>query len=423
MAAMLFLVYWTDSSWRYNGQIASDHWRTDLRADAAGYYIYLPGSFHYDFKVSSADPDLAKKTGDGFIMHFAKDRIITKYTYGVALCQLPFYLAAEVINGWGGEDQFSDTHHRSMELSALFYWTLGLIFLGLALQRLMPTSPWVAPVALFAISFGSNLFFYAFRMPGFSHIYSFFAVCMALYGLVHGVLEGRAGWRTWLFHFSCALLILIRPTDGVIVVGLYAWIFLKRRDVLYRPSFWLRQGLWVALLWIPQLLYWRYANRSWVMDSYVHESFNHLLSPQVLKFLFAPKNGWLPYSPVLLLLPLGIVAMRREMKSVGWIILAIMAANVYLCSAWHSWDFGCSYGARPMAQYMALVAIAFWALLRRTDEPAVRARFAWLPILILLVFVNYRASLQYDGCYFSEDPWDWDQYSWNIVRAFLGRHT
>ena len=130
-----------------------------MRADAAGYYIYLPGLFHYDFKASKVDPDLANRAGDGFILHHEKDRIITKYTYGVALCELPFHLIAEGIAGWGGEDQFSDTHHQCIELSAVFYWTLGLLLLGLAFQRLMPASPWVALLTLIGVSFGSNVFF------------------------------------------------------------------------------------------------------------------------------------------------------------------------------------------------------------------------------------------------------------------------
>ena len=422
LIAILFCTFWTTSSWKYNNGVrASGSWQSDLGADAAGYFVYLPGVFHYDFKASKVDPDLAKRTGEGFIIHHAKDRIITKYTYGVALLELPFYLIAEGINGWGG-DQFSETHHQCVELSGVFYWTLALLFLGLALQRLMPSSPWVVFVALLGISFGSNVFYYAFRQPGFGHIYSFFAVSLALFGLIHGVLADRAGWRTWLFHLGCALIILIRPTDALAVAGLYVWILLKRPNTLKRPAFWISQVLTAVILWAPQLLYWHYAYGSWVTDSYMYESFDHLLSPRILKFLFAPKSGWLPSAPVLLLLPLGIAAMWRNMKGIAWIILAVLAANVYLCASWWAWDFGCSYGARPMVQYMPLVAIAFWALLRHTGERAVRARFAWLPIFVLLVFVNYRASLQFEGCYFSDDPWNWDPYAWNIVRAFLGDH-
>lgn len=72
-----------------------------------------------------------------------------------------------------------------------------------------------------------------------------------------------------------------------------------------------------------------------------------------------------------------------------------------------------------MVQYMPLVAIALWAFLRRNDERSVRLRYAVLPILCLLVFVNYRALLQYDVCFSSEEVWDWDAFGRNIARAFI----
>lgn len=420
IAATLFCFYWVNSSWKYNTvDRESGSWQSDLATDAAGYYIYLPGLFHYGFKASNVDPELAKRTGEGFIIHHARDRIITKYTYGVALFELPFYLVAEGVGGWGEEDQFSALHHQCVEFSGVFYWTLALVLLGLALHRLFPAPNWVPVVALLGISFGSNVFYYAFRQPGFSHIYSFFAVSMALFGLIHGVLAGRGGWRTWLFHLACALIILIRPTDAVIVAGLYLWVLLNRHHALIRPAFWASQIITALVLWGPQLIYWRYAYGVWTADSYIYERFDHWLDPQIFKFLFAPKNGWLPYSPVLLLLPFGIAAMWPNNKQTAWLIMGVIAINVYVCSSWHVWDFGCSYGARPMAQYLPLVAIPFWTLLLQNNEKSTRARFSWMPLLVILAFVNYRAALQYESCYFSDDPWNWDQYAWTIVHAFL----
>ncbi|MBS1582414.1 MAG: hypothetical protein JST66_09465 [Bacteroidetes bacterium] len=421
LTAVLWCAWWTAGSWRFHAAYAAEDWHADLRADAAGYYVYLPAFFHWDLRADAVGDATLARTGNGFTLDREHDVVLTKYTCGTALLQLPFYLIAEAITGWGTTDGFSDTHRRCMELCAVFYWSLGSLLLALALQRLMPAAPWVAPVVLAAIGFGSNVFFYAFRMPGFSHIHSFFTVCLALYALATGVLPGERNVQRWLFPLACALIVLIRPVDVVAVLGMHAWILLERRTLLRSPAFWGRQLLCIALVWAPQLIYWWHVHGRLVVYSYGDEGFNWW-SPELVKFLFAPRNGWLPYAPVLLMLPFGVRAMWKDMRPRALLVLGTLAAIVYVCSAWWVWYFGCSYGSRPMVQYMPFVAVPLWAFLCRNDERAVRLRYASLPLLFLLAFVNYRAMLQYDWCFFSTETWDWDHYALNIVRAFLGDH-
>lgn len=420
--AIVFLLccaWWTAGSWRVNTPVPAEDWHADLRADAAGYYVYLPAFFHWGFQASAVPPTTPPRAGNGFQLDLERNVVVTKYTCGPALLQLPFYLVAECITGWGATDGFSDVHRRCVESAAVFYWMLGSMLLAVALQRMMPASPWVAPTVLLIIGLGSNVFFYASRMPGFSHIYSFFVMCLVLYALITGVLTDQGTTKAWLFPAACALLVLIRPSDVIAVLGFHVWILLERRSLLASPLFWGRQVLCVLLVWAPQLAYWRYVHGTWVVYSYGDEGFTNWRSPEIVSFLFAPKNGWLPYTPALLMLPLGLAAMWRDLRHQAWVLLGILAMTVYLCASWYVWDFGCSCGARPMVQYMPLVAIALWAFLRRNDERSVRLRYAVLPILCLLVFVNYRALLQYDVCFSSEEVWDWDAFGRNIARAFI----
>lgn len=415
----LFCCAWlTAGSWQANAPIPAEDWHADLRADAAGYYVYLPAFFHWGFRADTVPATAMERGGNGFQLDRERNAIMTKYTCGVALLQMPFYLIAEGVRGWGATDGFSDVHRRCVELAAVLYWLSGSLLLAVALQRIMPAAPWVPPVVLVFIGLGSNVFFYAFRMPGFSHIYSFFAICLALFALITGVLPGKG--KVWLFGIACALIMLIRPSDAVAVLGFHVWILLERRALLTSPWFWSRQVLCALLVWAPQLIYWKHVHGAWVVYSYGNEGFTNWDAPRILEFLFAPKSGWLPYTPVLLLLPLGIAALWRDQRHRMWLLLGIVAANVYLCASWYAWDFGCSCGARPMVQYMPFVAFFLWAFLRRNDERGVRLRYAVLPILGLLVFVNYRSLLQYDVCFSSESIWDWDAYGRNIARAFIG---
>lgn len=395
-------------------------WHSDLRADGAGYYVYLPGVLHWGFRAHAVADSTWEKAANGFTLDRGRDRIVTKYSCGTALLVSPFYLAAESITGWGTTDGFSAVHRRCLELCAVFYWMVGSVLLGIALQRWIPARPWVAPVVLAAIGLGSNVFYYAFRMPAFSHVHSFFAVCVALYALLTGVLVDDRPAKRWLFFVACALIVLIRPVDAIIVLGLYAWVLLVRPAVLRSPWTWVGQAVCMVLLWAPQLAYWHFVHGSWIVYSYGDEGFTNWASPHVLEFMFAARNGWLPYAPVLLTLSFGIAAMWRPMRRQAWLVLAILGVAVYVSASWWVWTYGCGYGARPMVQYMPFVAFPLWAFLTRSDERSVRRRYAVLPLLALLVFVSYRAALQYDWCFFSDDPWDWDHYGRNIARAFIG---
>ena len=422
LVALFFAVFWISSSWNHHAKIPGNDWRSDLRVDGAGYYIYLPGMFHYGMRAKGLPLDLTERTADGFIVHYARDRIITKYTCGVALLELPFYLIAESIVGWGATDGFTDTHRRAVEAGAILYWIIGLLLTALALQRLLPAPPWVPVVLLPLIAFGSSLFYYAFRAADFSHVYSFAMVALALYLFVTRILDAEAVRPPGLFGFgiTCALIVLIRPTDAVIVLGFIAWIMAERPALLRRPAFWGIMAFTALVVWSPQLAYWRFVHGRWLAVSYDNEAFTNLLSPHVLKFLFAAENGWLPYAPAMLLLPAGSFVLWKQRPHVVIILFAVLAFTVYLCSAWHMWNFGCGFGSRPLVQYLPLLAIPIWAWLRSPGPTAKLWRAALLPLLFLLVFVNYRLALQYDGCFFGKDPWDWDYFGRGIAHAFLG---
>jgi hypothetical protein len=69
------------------------NYHSEIWADKAGYYIYLPAFFIYNFQVDGLPAEIDKKTGNGFIVRDGK--IITKYTYGVALLQAPFFITCQ----------------------------------------------------------------------------------------------------------------------------------------------------------------------------------------------------------------------------------------------------------------------------------------------------------------------------------------
>jgi hypothetical protein len=419
-ATVVALLWGVFSSWAYNDRFGPEDWRRPLRADASGYYIYIPGAFQYCFRASLVDPELPARVGQGFRLDQDRDRIITKYYYGAAVLMAPFHLIAELVVGPGTTDGFSAVHQRWLEAGGMFYGTMGLLLLALACQRLLPAAPWVAPVMVLAVAFGTNVFYYAFRMPGYSHIYSFFWVCLAIW-CVAGMLKAAPPdrWRRWIFHLACAMIFWTRPVDAIAIAGLYAWLLLERCPALRKWTFWAGAGLVLALVSFPQMAYWKFVHGTWLYYSYGDEGFKNWAEPDIIRELFAPENGLVSHAPAMLLLPLGLWALWRSRRSWAILVATVFAVAVYACAAWDPWHFGCSYGLRPMVQYMPFLGLAIWSFLERRATRAFLWRCVVLPVLLALCFVNYRVMLQFSSCDLWVG-WDWSWYIQDIANGLSG---
>ncbi|HNE81356.1 MAG TPA: hypothetical protein PKX39_12305, partial [Flavobacteriales bacterium] len=87
--ALVVLVWTVHDSFRQHQVIDTDDWKTELRADAAGYYIYLPGVIHHGMRPGWLSDERLRIIGSGIQEDTARNIIRTKYTYGTALIELP----------------------------------------------------------------------------------------------------------------------------------------------------------------------------------------------------------------------------------------------------------------------------------------------------------------------------------------------
>lgn len=417
LAAVVFFAFFTWSAIERAYKVPLDDYHSHLRADAAGYYVYLPGLFHYGFKgntIDSADLEIA---GLGFGVDRDRDRIVTKYTCGTALLQLPFFFVADAIEGIGRTNGLTRTHHNAINVAGIFYWTVGLALLLLAFLRWCIASPLVALLVMACAAFGTNLFFYAFRMPGYSHVYSFFLVALSLYAIMRS--RWTRGWQ-WAFAGSNALILLVRPIDLIAVCTLYGLLSVFHGRDSLRAGLLAKQAAACIVAALPQLLYWQHVHDHWIVWSYAGEGFSNWTSPHLGKVIAAPMNGLLPNSPMFALLPFALVVLWWRDRRMAILIASCMLLVLYACASWHSWHFGLGYGMRPMVQYVPFLSMAIWALLAFCRERSPGIFYGAVPVLTLICFINYRAMLQSDIGYFAEDPWDWCPYGRNLLRAFFG---
>lgn len=387
-----------------------------LWADRAGYFIYLPATFQYGFQASDFPIGLDTLTGNGFALDDPLNVVRTKYTSGVAILQAPIYILAHTVSSLGGhsEEAFGDVDHLVVTIAGPLFASLGLLFLFGSMRDRF--SQGTSLLLLFVTYAGSNLFFYTVGDPGMSHVYSFFlfAAYLALQRHINKT-KGGSICTSILLGSVIGLILLIRPTNLVFLLAapFYAagsWMDVRQRiDILLKPSRILIVVTCAVLVWLPQLMYWKHAYGSMLIWPYSGEGFSGWASPKLLLFWLSTNNGLFPYSPIYFFALVGAVLLWRmgQRPFAASVLLAFLATS-YLGASWWVWHFGCSFGSRTLAEYMALFPFAIGALYEK-----IRIRWGHAlsaGILLLLVVLELKLIYSYGNCWFEGD-WNWTAFS------------
>src|SRR5690606_154748 len=114
------------------------------------------------------------RTGNGFLLDTETGIVSTKYSYGVALLQAPFFLGAHIYAKITGTyaDGYGQPYRNAVNIAGVFYLIFGLLLLYKFLRFQFKSTISFITVAL--ILLGTNVFHYGVYETGMSHIYSFF---------------------------------------------------------------------------------------------------------------------------------------------------------------------------------------------------------------------------------------------------------
>lgn len=399
-------------------------WQSEIYSDGAGYYAYLPVTFLYHFDYNKFPAGIDDSTGYHFIDHDGK-KMATKYGCGVALMVSPFFGGTVLYSHIAGiplEGGFSTAFFRMADVAAVFYLVLGLFFIFQVLKRY--TGKLVRYLSVIFIFAGTNLYFYAFRQPLMSHVYSFCAISLYLYA-IHIFLE-KGSWRSFmLVAFSASLAMLIRPVNGTILLLLLFWnvdSFPALKDRLRLLLTWRNIATFAIiffLVFLPQMWYWNYMFGAPIHYSYQGESFSNWNDPKLAEIWFSPLNGLFIWNPVWFVFIAGVLLMIILRERNGILLLVFFLLTSYIIASWHSWFFGCGYGHRAFVDFLPLVAIPFGVITEKIVR--IRTRIpAALMILLLsaMSFYNIRIIYNYSGC-FSGSVWDWEMYRYYLRSAKL----
>ncbi len=384
-----------------------------MGSDMQGYYQYLPTFFLHDWNDFERLP-YAKPYEDG--------KTLNVYTCGVAIMQAPFFLAAHVTALFFQIDTqkgYSNIHFSFVFIAALFYGTLGFVFVYKILKRLFPERESLVTAAL--LFFGTNLYYYTIFSPGMSHVYSFALIAMYVYYVP--IFYKNPGFTSTLkLILPLALATLIRPTN--LIAGLYfifygvgGWKDCKERFkfLAARWKYILMMLLVGIIVFVPQMAYWYKVTGNIFVYSYQSEGFPYIMSPRIITVLFGARNGWYLYTPLMFVASLSLIYLAVKRQLDGVVILFIMAIIIYINGSWWAPTFSAAVGYRALIEFLPFMAIHLAFFIRWVYNSGYKLLKTSTTILLLFFVVyNILFSFKYNTWQWWDSPWDWN----NILHIF-----
>ena len=409
-------------------------WPGIIQYDVAGYYAYLPSIFIHDDLATfdsmseygvwaASDINLQRY---GLSYQPETGRYCNKYPIGVAVMQLPFFIAVHQyakINPRVDATGYSTPYHKAIAFGNLIYVLIGLLFLGLLLRNFFPI--WLCIVVLMIPFFGPNLYYYAIFETGMSHTYLFFLYAVCLWATMKFFTYPKAIFAITI-GLCLGLAAVCRPTDILLAVFPLLWpVSEKYQD---RWDFFRKNHKYLLIAFaafafpiLLQMIYWQYATGKLLFFSYEGEGF--LFSdPAIISGLFSYQKGWFVYTPMALLGFIGAIAWSfssrgplKDKKSYLIAFFIYYALSFYILFSWWMWHYGGSFGARVFVQSYALMALPLGFLLHRVY---IRSRSQiiryFVGILVSwFIFLNIFQTYQYHRGILHHDRITKDYY-WRV---------
>ena len=368
--------------------------------DALGYYIYLPAILKYNDSSAlewyDAVDEKYSVSGSAFYQaqQAENGKYVFKYYGGVALMQLPFYLAADLYAKCSAypDDGFSMPYQLAVVIAALFYSILGLILLRWLMLQYF--DDWIVSLTIIMLILATNAPQYISIDAGQSHVYIFLLYCLLLFLTQRWHQDPHANLALAI-GAVCGLATACRPTELICIFIPLLW-GLKGHDTLKsKCSFLLehKKHIWFAvfggfIMLLPQIVYWKISTGQFVYDVGSKWVF---LNP-FFRVLFGWEKGWFIYTPITIFFigSLFFIAKKQFRKSI-WIFTFL---NLWIITAWYDWRYGGSYSTRALVQSYPVFALAIGTALSKIYHG--KWRHVIHILLSYLIIVNCLQLYQYN---------------------------
>lgn len=372
-----------------------------LTYDVFGYYLYLPGTFIYheleysDFTTLNQINEKYKVSETLYqIVRAPNGKSLDKYSMGMALLYLPFFLIAHLIAIMTGipADGFSPPYNYTLLAAGLIYAIIGIFVVRKILLKYF--SDGVSAITLILLIFGTNFLFKA-AFKGISpHVILFTVYACIIWFTIKWHEQPKIKYA-WALGISCGLAILARPSEIVCLAipllwGVTGWssFRMKLKMLMKNYQHLVVIALSIFLIWLPQLIYWKVITGKILYYSYDNpgEGFE-FLRPYTWQVLFSFRKGWLIYTPMMIFSLTGFYYLYLKNRAIFLPILIFFILNLYIVSAWTCWWYSESFGQRALLQSYAVLAIPFGYF----TSHVIHASSRWLKITIILLSLSFFA--------------------------------
>jgi hypothetical protein len=323
----------------YNLRWKNEQWKYAVHTDAADYYRYLPMVFiDHKFDDQADNPS------------------VIKYFVGTAVLYSPFFTIACAGSYFSGfpVDGYSIWFPILISIGTLFYFIFGLYYFSKFLKYYI-TPPWIIPVVLFTITFGTVAFHYTVNTPGWSHIPAFWLVCYLFYHFKK-LMTDYNQLSIIAIIAGTSFLFFTRPTDVIVIVlapffadGLNSFFTIIKRVSAGKRTILI--GICLALIpLLCQISIYKVYTGKFFIWSYTKEGFD-FLHPEITNVLFSYAKGFFVYTPICFLSLFGFFRLYKINLHLFYGILIYLVSTIYLVSSWWCWNYGYSYGARVFIEH------------------------------------------------------------------------
>lgn len=376
------------------------HSEATISWDVSGYYMYLPATFIYkDLKKCVFKDSIFAKyqpTPD-FQQAFlhSSGNYVMKYPAGQALMMLPFFTVAHLYAKFSASypaDGFSYPYQLAISLGMMLMAMIGIWFLRKILLHYF--SDTATAITLLIVVFATNYLNYASIDTGMTHNSLFTLYCLLMWSTIQ-FYKKPSLTKASLIGCLVGLATLTRPTELISILIPLLWGIDSIAAMQQRVSFFLKQfkyvlaaGICMFAFVFIQLLYWKYSSGEWIVYSYQEQGFSWL-RPHLYKGMFSSNNGWLTYTPVMILFFIGLPFLYKKQQQLFWVVASFSALFIYICFAWDIWWYGGSLGMRAMIQAYPVLAISIGGLLDVLLKNKMYLKISTGFFLLLCAYYNF----------------------------------
>jgi hypothetical protein len=234
------------------------------------------------------------------------------------------------------------------------------------------------------------LFFHSFMLV--SEPLSFALIAFFLFCIVHAKVRYETWWLWMLLGVLSGTMTMVRFHNAILGIIPVMILASQRRNFIRKIAAFCGGAL---IGFLPQLIIWHMIYGEWFVTDLGGTFLPFWNQPFLLETLFAARKGLLPWSPVVLLSCAGLFLFVKKDRVLGWSLILVVLATIWMNSAQADWWGATSLGARRFVSLASIFVVGLaclFSVLPKTGRYLLIAVLATFIMLNSFFVANFRVG-------------------------------